>query len=61
MPMYSLITYSNYYSRISESLYQFYRNVPHATITDSQSFKFKSIFLDNNNNAGIVNIEVTVP
>ena len=34
MPMYSLIEYSNYYSRISESLYQFYRNVPHATITD---------------------------
>ena len=55
MPMYSLIEYSENYSKKSGSLYQFCRDKPNDNITDSQSFKFKSKFLDNTNNAGIIN------
>ena len=37
MPMYSLIEYSNNYSKTFRNLYHFCRDVPHATITDSES------------------------
>ena len=55
MPMYSLIEYSENYSKKSGSLYQFCRDKPNDNITDSQLFKFKSKFLDNTNNASIIN------
>ena len=61
MLMYSSIEYGNNYLKAQRSLYQFCRDVPHATITDSQSFKFKSRLLDNINNAGIINAEIAVP
>ena len=60
MPMYNLIEYSDNYSKTSGSLYQFYRDGPNDNITDSETFKFKSIFLDNANNAGITNAKIAV-
>ena len=59
--MYNVIEYSNNYSKISGSLYQFCRDEPNNIITNSDSFKFKSKFLDNTNNAGIINAEIDVP
>ena len=61
MPMYNLIKYSDNYSKTSRSLHQFCSNEPNNPTTDSESFKFKSIFLNNTNNAGIMNAEMFVP
>ena len=59
--MYNLIKYSDNYSKTSESLLQFCSNEPNNPATDSEPFKFKSIFLNNTNNAGIMNAEMHVP
>ena len=59
--MYSLIEYSDNYSKTSRRLYQLCRDEPNHIITESESFKFKSKFLENNNNAGIVNAKIAVP
>ena len=61
MPMYNLIEYRDNYSKTSGSLYQFCRNEPNNVITESESFKFKSKFLDNTNNAGITNAKIAAP
>ena len=62
MPMYNLIEYSNNYSKAPESLYQFYRDeLNDNDITDSESFKFRSKFLNNTNNAVIINSKIAVP
>ena len=61
MSMYNLIGYSDNYSKISGSLCQFCRDEPNDNITDSESFKFKSKFLDNTNNASIVNTKIAMP
>ena len=61
MPKYNLREYSDNLSKTSGGLYQFCRDEPHATITNSESLKFKSRFLDNTNNAGIINAEIAVP
>ena len=55
MAMYNLIEYSDNYSKTSGSLYQFCGDEPNSVITESESFKFKSKFLDNTNNKGIIN------
>ena len=44
----------------SGSLYQFCRDEPNNVLTESESFKFKSKFLDNTNNAGIINTIIAV-
>ena len=41
MPMYSLIEYSDNYSKTSGSLWQYYKDDPNDNITDSESFKSK--------------------
>ena len=41
MPMYNLMDYSNNYSKTSGSLWKYYRDEPNATLTESESFKFK--------------------
>ena len=41
MPMYSLIEYSDNYSKTSGSLWQYYKDDPNDNITQSESFKFK--------------------
>ena len=61
MSMYNLIGYCDNYSKISGSLCQFCRDEPNDNITDSESFKFKSKFLDNTNNASIVNTKIAMP
>ena len=58
MPVYNLIAI--HYSKTSESLYQFSRDEPNNNITDSESFKFKSKFLDNTNNEDIIDAEIAV-
>ena len=39
MPMYNLIEYGDNYSKISEILWQYYRDAPNNNLTDSESFK----------------------
>ena len=39
MLMYSLIEYSDNYSKTSRSLWQYYKDDPNETITQSESFK----------------------
>ena len=41
MPMYSLIAYSNKYSKTSGSLWQYHKDDPNDNITQSESFKSK--------------------
>ena len=60
MLMYNLIECSKKYSRTSKSLYLFLRDEPKNTITDSESFKFKSRLLVNTNNASIANVELEI-
>ena len=60
IPMYNLIKYSDNYSKTSRSLYQFWRDEPKDPITDSESFKFKSRFLNDTNNAGTITLEMAV-
>ena len=61
MPMYNLIEYSNNYSNTSESLWQYYREELYDNITYSNPFKFKSRVLNNTDNTGTVNVEMTAP
>ena len=41
MPMYNLIEYSDYYSKTSGSLWQYYRDEPNYHLENSESFKSK--------------------
>ena len=41
IPMYNLIEYSNNYSKISGSLWQYCRDEPNGNLADSKSFKSK--------------------
>ena len=50
IPMYSLIQYSDNYSKKSGSLYQFCRDEPNNDITESESFKLKSKLLESTTN-----------
>ena len=59
--MYNLIEYRNNYSTTSGNLYQFCRDEPNNVLAKSESFKFKSKFLENSNNAGIVDAKIAVP
>ena len=47
MLMYNLIEYSNNYKKTSELLKQYCRDEPGNNITDSNSFKCKSRFINN--------------
>ena len=59
--MYNLIIYSDNYSKTWGSLYKFCRDEPKNPVIDCESFKFKSRFLNNTNNDGIMNTEITLP
>ena len=41
MPLYNLIEYSGNYSKRSGSLWQYYKDEPNDSLTDSESFKSK--------------------
>ena len=60
MPMYNLIEYSNDYTNTSGSLWQYCKNQPKFNITDDESFRFKSIFTNNNGNARTGNLEIAM-
>ena len=60
MPIYNLIEYSDNYSKASRSLYQFCRDEPNNNRADSESFKIESKFLNNTNNAGIIDAKIAV-
>ena len=60
MAMYNLIEYSSIYSKTSRSLYQFYRDKPNNVVTESESFKFKSKFMEKTNNESTINAKITV-
>ena len=60
-PMYNLIESSDNYSKTSRHLYKFCRDDPNDDTTESESIKFKSKFLDNTNNVGILNAKIAVP
>ena len=56
MPMYTLMKHSNNYLKTWERVWQYCREEPDNNITDSESFKFKSRFLDKTDNTSAVNI-----
>ena len=57
MPMYDLIEYSDNYSKISGSLWQYYKDEPNDNLTDSESFKSKI----NPDDSNIKDIEIIAP
>ena len=72
MPMYNLIEYSDAYSKMSERLWQYYRDKPalgnngniidfHANSNNSVSFKFKQQIAGKTGNGGTKNVEIMVP
>ena len=71
MPMYNLIEYSDNYSKISGSLWQYCKEIPavnnKGNITDfngtnaTDSFNFKNKITDSTNNNGIISVEIMVP
>ena len=62
MPMYNLIKYSDNYSKTSESLWQYYKDVPNDNLTDSESFKYKVKIMGNTpNNGNMKDVEIMVP
>ena len=62
MPMYSLIEYSDNYSKTSESLWQCYKNEPNDNIADSESFKSKVKITGKTPAAGNTkDVEIIVP
>ena len=52
MPKYNLIEYSDNYSKTSRSLWQYYKDDPNDTITDSESFKSKVKITEKNPDNG---------
>ena len=63
MPMYNLIEYSDNYSKTSGSLWQYYKDDPNDTMTNSKSFKCKVKITGktlNNRNAKDVEIIVSL-
>ena len=60
LPMYNLIEYSDNYSNTPGCLYQLCMDEPKVSITDYELFTFKSRFLNNVNNAGIISAEIAV-
>ena len=58
MEKYNLIEYSDNYSKTSRSLQQYYRDELKINLSYSESFIFKPKFLDNTNNADIINTKV---
>ena len=71
MPMYNVIEYSDNYSKISGSLWQYCKELPaiddDGDIVDfnganaTDSFNFKTKITGQTNNNGIINVEIMVP
>ena len=62
MPMYNLIKYSDNHSKISGSLWQYYKDDPNDNLANSESFKSKvKITGKAPNNENIKDVEIIVP
>ena len=62
MPMYNLIKYSDHYSKISGSLWQYYTDDPNDNLANSESFKSKvKITGKTPNNGNTKDVEIIVP
>ena len=62
MPMYNLIKYSDNYSKISGSLWEYYKDEPNDNLADSESFKSKVKIKGNTPvNGNTKDIEIIVP
>ena len=62
MPMQNLIEYSDNYSKIPGSLWQYYKDDPNDNLTDSKSFKYKlKITGKFPKNANKKDVEIIVP
>ena len=62
MPMYNLIKYSDNYSKISGSLWHYYKDDPNDNLTDAESFKSKVKITGNtSNNENTKDDEIIVP
>ena len=60
MTMYNLIEYSGNYSKKSGCPWKYCKDEPNNAITESESFKITSNFLDNTNNTGIIDAKIAV-
>ena len=62
MPMYNLIEYSDNYSKASESLWLYYKDIPNDNLARPESFKYKAkITGKTSNNGNIKDVEIIVP
>ena len=62
MPMYSLIEFSDNYSKTSGSLWQYYQDEPNNNTADSESFRSKvKITGKTPNDGNTKNVEIIVP
>ena len=62
MPMHNLIEYSDNYSKISENLWQYYKDDPNHNLTVSESFKSKVKITGNTpNDANTKDVEIILP
>ena len=62
MPMYNLIEYSHNYSKTSGSLWQYYKDDPNNSITQSESFKSKIKITERTPTAGNTKgVQIIVP
>ena len=62
MPVYNLIEHSDNYSKASGSLWEYYKDDPNDSLTDSESFKSKvKITGKAPNNGNIKDVEIIVP
>ena len=62
MPMYTLIEYSDNYSKTSENLWKFFKDEPNGNITGSGSFKSKIKITEKTcDNGNAKNVEILVP
>ena len=59
--MYNLIEHKGNYSKTSRNLHQLCKAELNNPIAESESFKFKSWFLNNTNNAGMKSAEIPAP
>ena len=60
--MYNFIEYGNNYSKTSGSLWQYYRDDPSDTITESESFKYKIKITGKTPDAGNTkDVKIAVP
>ena len=59
--MHNITECSDNYSKTCRSLWQYCRDEANNNMANSESFKFKSKFLGNTNNVGVINAKIAAP